>query len=96
METPAFFESKTGIPLCDRATVENVRIGEHDYETDFTYGVRLTLPGDCKARFFDALNKRLGGGCTPTSRCNFMDDNSWSYEIGKMQDRQLKFVLRAT
>ncbi|WP_230292036.1 hypothetical protein [Croceicoccus sp. Ery5] len=93
-ETPAFFEQKTGLRLCESAKVQNIRIGEYDDATDFTYGVRLKLDRQCKERFVAEIRERLGVTC-PIGKCNFMDSNSWSYRYATLPSGEIEFVLRA-
>lgn len=95
VETPEFFQSKTGLAICRDAQVRNVRVGDYDFETDFTYGVRLKMSDECKDDFLEEIQKRLGVHC-PTNGCSFMDANAWSYEISTLPDGQINFVLRAT
>lgn len=93
-ETPDFFESKTGIPICSDARISNFQVGDHDYETDFTYGVTLQMSDECKDELSEQIGERLGVKCN-LSQCNFMDGNNWSYEISTLANGELEFILRA-
>ena len=93
-KTPAFFEQKTGLRLCDTARVSNIRVGEHDGAADFTYGVRLDLDQQCKQLFVAEIRDRMGVTC-PTNRCNFMDANNWAYSYSTLPSGAIEFVLRA-
>ena len=95
-ETATFFESKTGLPLCKTAEVRNFKVGQYDYETDFTYGVVLSMSDTCQQKFLDQIQDRLGVTCLPSEPCRFMDRNSWFYELKPLLDGQIQFVLRAT
>lgn len=93
-ETPAFFEQKTGLRLCDTAKVSNIRVGEYDGASDFTYGVRLDLDQQCKQLFVAEIRERIGVTCPP-NRCNFMDSSNWSYSYSTLPSGEIEFVLRA-
>ncbi|MXO96337.1 hypothetical protein GRI34_07870 [Erythrobacter aquimaris] len=95
LETPEFFQSKTGLAICRDAVVRNVRVGDYDHETDFTYGVRLKMSDECKDNFLEEIEEQLGVHC-PTVTCSFMDANAWSYEISTLADGEINFILRAT
>ena len=96
LETPAFFEKKTGLPLCSSARVENQTVGDHDFETDFTYSVHITMDQPCEDQFVSAISDRLGIDCPDLNYCDFLDDQSWSYTIERVRENQINFTLRAT
>lgn len=94
-QTVEFFEKKTGLPLCRTAQVRNFQVGKYDDEIDFTYGVHLTMSDTCQRDFLYQIEHRLGYICRPSTACNFMDQNNWSYELTPISDGRIKFILRA-
>ena len=94
-ESVEFFQRMTGLPLCQAAKISNFQVGEYDHETDFTYGVILTMPEDCKTEFLEEIEGRLNVACRLGEACVFMDSKSWSYELEPLQDGRTSFVLRA-
>ncbi|MFK4004857.1 hypothetical protein [Qipengyuania sp. NPDC077563] len=95
LETPAFFEKKTGLPLCSSARIENQTVGEYDFETDFTYSVNITMDQRCEDQLIAEISSRLGISCASLDYCNFLDEQNWSYTIGRVRDNQINFTLRA-
>lgn len=93
--TPLFFEEKTGLPLCQSANLQNLRVGDYDSETDFTYGVILEMSDECRRGLYSEIEARLGHRCRASQSCRFMDKNSWSYELDPMPDGKIRFILRA-
>ena len=95
LETPAFFEKKTGLPLCSSAQIENKTVGDHDFETDFTYSVNITMDQRCQDQLISEIRSRLGISCASLDSCDFMDEQSWSYTIRRVRENQINFTLRA-
>ena len=95
-ENPAFFEKKTGLPLCPSAKISNKTVGDHDFETDFIYSVNISMDHKCEEQFMSAISDRLDVECNNLDYCNFMDKNSWSYEIKRINGNKINFTLRAT
>jgi hypothetical protein len=94
-ETADYFEEVTGLPLCHSAEVQNFQVGEHDYEADFTYGVRLRLSVSCHRELLQQISERLGTACNPSTACEFMDKNNWSYDVSPSENGRVTFILRA-
>ena len=95
-ESPAFFEKKTGLPLCSSAKISNKTVGDHDFETDFVYSVNINMDRKCEEQLISAISERLEVECKSLDYCNFMDKNSWSYEIKRLNASEINFTLRAT
>lgn len=95
-ENPAFFEKKTGLPLCQSAKITNKAVGDHDFETDFVYSVNISMERQCEEQLISEIRDRLDVDCNNLDYCNFMDQNSWSYEIQRINESDISFTLRAT
>lgn len=93
-ENPEFFEKKTGLPLCPSARVSNKTVGDHDFETDFTYSVDINMDRQCENQFILDIKDRLNIECDNLDNCRFMDSNSWSYEIRRTKRGSINFTLR--
>ncbi|MEP2086567.1 MAG: hypothetical protein ABJI44_07765 [Marinomonas sp.] len=94
-ENSEFFEKKTGLRICQEAEIRNVKIGEYDYRTDFTYGVEISASEKCEAEFRKEIKNRLNVDCSTLERCSFWDENNWTYRISRTEEGKLLFVLGA-
>ena len=78
-ETPEFFTSFTGIPLCEGAVVRNARNGRAHTRSGFDaiYDVDLFLNHRCKQQLIEYLrrNSNHQSSCDPSVYCAFLMEN---------------------
>jgi hypothetical protein len=95
IETPEFFSSKTGIKLCKNAVVKNQKISDYDYSTDFIYAVRITASKKCIDTFYNSVRQVFLVNCYNIRICQFMSEKSWSYNIVRVNEKEIIFRLDA-
>jgi hypothetical protein len=71
-ETPDYFRSVTGLPLCRGATVRNVNADSPDRSPGFDsiYIVDVAMPAACKPSFINAVAGRISAACDASHVCS--------------------------